>query len=162
MSSKLTQAVNNATGWWHVGKRLGISAEAARIRAWRAGSPVDFDRANFRAIITDVPDDEHVEFLLEVIENMQARHCDHEIDEHCVDLTPQERRVMAFLYDRRGRVCSRDAIFEICWAHKIATDEIPEPKILDVTICKARKKMPDHWRIKSVWGRGYILETQQT
>lgn len=159
MADKLTRSVRNATNWKQVGDCLGISAEAARARAYRAGLSADFDHANFRAIIATVPVDERVDFLLDVVENMQARHSDHEVDNYCPDLKPQERRVMALLYDRRGKICPHDTIFEICWSHKIAMDEIPEPQIVKVIICGLRRKIPGNWRIKNVWGRGYILET---
>ena len=158
MNDKLTEAMRDATSWRQVGDVLGISSEG--VRAHRAKIPANFHDANFAAIIKNVPDDDRVEFLLYVIELMRPDQPNHVVDDMVRGLTPNERRVLICLYEAKGAARSIDQIISVCWAHKIAQDEVPSHKIIAVVICKLRKKLPDDWKIENIWGRGYRLELQ--
>ena len=72
-------------------------------------------------------------------------------------LTAKEFRIIEFLALRKGAVLSKDAFSNQLYG---GIDE-PEPKIIDVFICKLRRKLVDAGAeglsIDTVWGQGYIL-----
>lgn len=69
-------------------------------------------------------------------------------------LTSSEARLFAFLTTRE--VATKAAIMQALYSDR--PDEDPEIKIVDVFICKLRKKVvPFGVDIETVWGRGYTL-----
>lgn len=74
-------------------------------------------------------------------------------------LTASEARVFAHLASRD--VCRKEGILAALYADRI--DEAPEPKIVDVFVCKLRKKVkPFGVEIETVWGQGYRLMDRQS
>jgi two-component system cell cycle response regulator CtrA len=74
-----------------------------------------------------------------------------------VDLTIKEYEMLEFLSLRKGVTLTKTAILTRLYG---GMDE-PEQKIIDVFICKLRKKLAaanngEHY-IKTVWGRGYEM-----
>jgi two-component system cell cycle response regulator CtrA len=74
-----------------------------------------------------------------------------------VYVTPKEYRILELLCQRQGVVLSKEIFLD----HLYAGRDEPETKIIDVFICKLRKKLTDasggkHY-IETVWGRGYML-----
>jgi DNA-binding response OmpR family regulator len=72
-------------------------------------------------------------------------------------LTGNESLLLQRLAEVFPRVLSKEAALE--WMYQFAAEgEEPEIKIIDVFICKARKKLdPIGVRIDTVWGKGYAL-----
>jgi len=71
-------------------------------------------------------------------------------------LTGHEMMLVQRLAEIFPRVLPKDAALE--WMYQISPDKEPEIKIIDVYICKARKKLePIGVRIDTVWGKGYAL-----
>ncbi|WP_317983325.1 winged helix-turn-helix domain-containing protein [Sandaracinobacteroides saxicola] len=73
-----------------------------------------------------------------------------------VPLTAKEFDCLAFLLNRRGVTQTK----EMFLAHLYEGREEPELKIIDVFICKIRKKFADLGAqpfIETVWGRGYVV-----
>lgn len=71
--------------------------------------------------------------------------------------TPREYGVFRLLLDKRGRVASKDVILDRLY--QLDVDDPPEIKIIDVFVCKLRKKLaPLGLKIGTAWGRGYYLE----
>ena len=69
-------------------------------------------------------------------------------------LTPQESRVLGVL--RARSMATKEAVMAALYVD-LGKDEA-EPKIVDVFICKIRKKLkPFGVEIKTVWGQGYSL-----
>lgn len=70
-------------------------------------------------------------------------------------LTVQERRLLAFLF-----ISSRPSKAQIMdHLYRSVGDREPEVKIVDVMICKMRRKLkPLCVDIQTHWGRGYYLE----
>jgi two-component system, cell cycle response regulator CtrA len=71
-------------------------------------------------------------------------------------LTPKEYRMMEILMLRAGKTLSKDELLN----HLYGGADDPELKIIDVMICKLRKKLtaagvPDF--IETVWGRGVTV-----
>lgn len=73
-------------------------------------------------------------------------------------LTGKEMAILELLADRFPRVLSKDAILSLMYQFE---DE-PEIKIIDVFICKLRKKIePIGVRIDTAWGKGYGLAVSE-
>lgn len=71
--------------------------------------------------------------------------------------TVQESRMLAYLLSRHGKLCNRDQLY----AASRSRAEDAEVKIVDVMICKIRAKLlkiDPEWKIRTVWGIGYIAE----
>jgi two-component system cell cycle response regulator CtrA len=80
-----------------------------------------------------------------------------EVEGRTVDLTKKEYKVIELLSLRRGATLNKDAILTYLYN---GIDE-PEHKIIDVFICKLRRKLADATDgenyIQTVRGRGYTL-----
>lgn len=73
-----------------------------------------------------------------------------------VPLTAREFDCLAFLARRRGVTLTK----EMFLAHLYAGRDEPEMKIIDVFICKIRRKLAEAGApgvIETVWGRGYRI-----
>ena len=79
------------------------------------------------------------------------------IDGEQLPLTGKEFRIVEFLALRKGSVLSKTAFL----SHLYGGMDEPEPKIIDVFICKLRRKLEIAGArgvsIDTVWGQGYIL-----
>lgn len=71
-------------------------------------------------------------------------------------LAPAEAKMLAALYNARGRVLSPVQLDEIAPAERVRADE-RHMKHVDVRICRLRKKLCSPEAIKNVWGAGYHL-----
>ena len=74
-----------------------------------------------------------------------------------LDLTAKEFRIIEFLALHKGAALSKDAFLN----HLYGGIDEPEPKIIDVFMCKLRRKLADAGAtgvvIDTIWGQGYIL-----
>ena len=77
-----------------------------------------------------------------------------------LDLTNKEYQMLELLCLRSGRVVSKETFLD----HLYGGIDEPEMKIIDVFICKLRKKISrethDIALIETVWGRGYRVNAQ--
>lgn len=78
-----------------------------------------------------------------------------------VHLTGKEYQMLELLALRRGSVQTKERFLEYLYN---TADREPETKIIDVYICKLRKKLADAKgpEIQTVWGRGYMLPGKHT
>ena len=80
-----------------------------------------------------------------------------EIDGKRVNVTPKEYAILELLCQRQGVVLSKEVFLD----HLYAGRDEPETKIIDVFVCKLRRKLADvsgdKSYIETVWGRGYML-----
>lgn len=85
----------------------------------------------------------------------------HHTSRRDVRFTATESIVIATLASSGGRVLTRRYVYEqLYWDRP--EHAIPDPKILDVLICKVRAKLESYKlpvTIETVWGRGWILRT---
>ena len=86
-----------------------------------------------------------------------------EVDGHRVSLTGREYAILEMLSLRKGMTLTK----EMCLAHLYGGRDGPELKIIDVYICKLRKKLlaagtDASGCIETVWGRGYTLRDPET
>lgn len=71
-------------------------------------------------------------------------------------LTQQETRVFGTLVNRE--VATKDAVMAALYSDRAGAEGEVEPKIVDVFVCKIRKKLkPFGIEIRTVWGQGYAL-----
>ena len=80
-----------------------------------------------------------------------------EVDSQRVHLTGKEYQMLELLSLRKGTTLTKEMFLN----HLYGGMDEPELKIIDVFICKLRKKLAaatggDHY-IETVWGRGYVL-----
>jgi two-component system, cell cycle response regulator CtrA len=80
-----------------------------------------------------------------------------EVNGQCVPLTSKEYQLLELLSLSKGATLSKEMILN----HVYGGIDEPELKIIDVYICKLRKKLQaatggQHY-IETVWGRGYVL-----
>ena len=72
-------------------------------------------------------------------------------------LTKHERVMLGAMYNRPGEIITKESFIDIMYGMR-AEAEIPQPKIVDVFICKLRKKLAIHdIPIETVWGVGYRI-----
>ncbi|BAK83742.1 response regulator transcription factor [Komagataeibacter medellinensis] len=78
---------------------------------------------------------------------------------HGVHLTGKEYMILELLLLRKGMVLTKDAFLN----HLYGGMDEPEMKIIDVFICKLRKKLQSAGTghlITTVWGQGYVLRDE--
>ena len=80
-----------------------------------------------------------------------------EVDGHPVHLTGKEYQILELLSLRKGTTLTKEMFLN----HLYGGMDEPELKIIDVFICKLRKKLSHACGgenyIETVWGRGYVL-----
>jgi two-component system cell cycle response regulator CtrA len=91
-----------------------------------------------------------------MVVNMDARSV--EIDGRRLHVTGKEYSILELLSLRKGTTLTKEMFLD----HLYGGIDEPELKIIDVFICKLRKKIAaltggDHY-IETVWGRGYVLK----
>ena len=91
----------------------------------------------------------------EIAVNLDAKTV--EVDGHRVHLTGKEYQMLELLSLRKGTTLTKEMFLN----HLYGGMDEPELKIIDVFICKLRKKLATaaggkHY-IETVWGRGYVL-----
>ena len=79
------------------------------------------------------------------------------VDDRPVHLTAKEYGILELLSMRKGTTMTKEMILD----HLYGGMDEPELKIIDVFVCKLRKKLAqatggNHY-IETVWGRGYVL-----
>ena len=79
------------------------------------------------------------------------------IEDQQVHLTGKEYAILELLSLRKGTTLTKEMFLN----HLYGGMDEPELKIIDVFVCKLRKKLAyasggDHY-IETVWGRGYVL-----
>jgi two-component system cell cycle response regulator CtrA len=81
-----------------------------------------------------------------------------EVDGKSVQLTNKEYAILELLVMRKGTVITKEMFLN----HLYGGVEEPAMKIVDVFVCKLRKKLADKAGgtnyIETVWGRGYMLK----
>ena len=79
------------------------------------------------------------------------------VDNQPVHLTGKEYAILELLTLQKGTIVTREMLLN----HLYGGMDEPDLKIIDVFVCKLRKKLAqatggDHY-IETVWGRGYML-----
>ena len=92
----------------------------------------------------------------DLIVNLEARNV--ELHGQKLHLTAKEYQILALLALRIGSTLTKEAFLNHLYG---GLDDEPEAKIIDVFICKLRKKLANasggQDYIETIWGRGYAL-----
>src|ERR1700739_3076717 len=84
------------------------------------------------------------------------------VDDQPVHLTGKEYGILELLSLRKGTTLTKEMFLD----HLYGGMDEPELKIIDVFVCKLRKKLAQATGgenyIETVWGRGYVLRDQPT
>jgi two-component system cell cycle response regulator CtrA len=87
--------------------------------------------------------------------NLDAKSVD--VDGQSVHLTGKEYQILELLSLRKGTTLTKEMFLN----HLYGGMDEPELKIIDVFICKLRKKLAEatggETYIETVWGRGYVM-----
>ena len=87
--------------------------------------------------------------------NLESRTVD--VDSKPLHLTGKEYGILELLSLRKGTTLTKEMFLN----HLYGGMDEPEPKIIDVFVCKLRKKLSNAAKgenyIETVWGRGYVL-----
>jgi two-component system cell cycle response regulator CtrA len=68
-------------------------------------------------------------------------------------LTRMEARLMRALAEKPDRLVTKGALMDAMYFDRA---QEPEPKIVDVLVCRIRRKLKGSaWAIETVWGQGY-------
>lgn len=85
-----------------------------------------------------------------------------EVDSVPLHLTSKEYAILELLAMRKGTVLTKEMFLN----HLYGGIDEPELKIIDVFVCKLRKKLSEASGgtnyIETIWGRGYLLKDHQT
>ena len=83
-----------------------------------------------------------------------------EVDGRQLDLTSKEQGILELLCLYMGDILTKEAFLD----HLYDGIDEPSPKIIDVFICKLRKKLSDasggYSYIDTIWGRGYVIHAE--
>lgn len=101
----------------------------------------------------------HAESIIKVGKmtiNLQSRRVD--VDGKALHLTGKEYAILELLCLRKGATLTKDMFLN----HLYGGMDEPELKIIDVFVCKLRKKLMDaldgECYIETIWGRGYTIK----
>jgi two-component system cell cycle response regulator CtrA len=110
--------------------------------------------------IEDVIGQSHAESIIrtgKLVVNLDTRVVSLSVDGRPVHLTGKEFAILELLSLRKGTILTK----EMFLSHLYSGGDEPEAKIIDVFICKLRKKLAEATGgsnyIETVWGRGYVL-----
>ena len=141
----------------------GTSRPQAKVKGFGLGADdflsKPFDKAELtariQAIIRRSKGFSHSEIRVgKLVLNLDSRNAT--VDDQRIHLTSKEYSILELLVLRRGFVLTKEAFLN----HLYGGIDEPEIKIIDVFICKLRKKMAQAGvgnMIATVWGRGYML-----
>ena len=143
----------------------GLSAPNEKIKGFGFGADdyltKPFDRGEFIARIQAIVrrSKGHAESLIRtgrLTVNLERRSV--EIDNQPIHLTAKEYGIIELLSLRKGTTLTKEMFLNHLYGGIVE----PEPKIIDVFVCKLRKKISlatgDDNYIHTVWGRGYVLK----
>jgi two-component system cell cycle response regulator CtrA len=81
------------------------------------------------------------------------------IDDQIVRLSRKPQEILEILARRKGKLVSRETLFNLLYGTEL---HVPEPKILDVFMCKLRKSLQVAGAggryIRCEWTRGYVID----
>lgn len=135
-------------------EEYGLSRNAVRSRLYRRGlNSTREEYQELRDTVSTMKPQDAVAFLLDCIEILTSVEKAPEIYE---GMTKLESRIYNRLLISEGNLVTREQLYTAMYFDRHA-DEYPAVKIMDVKICKLRKKLPANNTIETVWGLGWRL-----
>lgn len=112
-----------------------------------------------RETVAALPADERLEYALACWEMLTGQDEAPTRIVNGVKLTPREATLLALLKSRAGRIVSAGSIMAVFDAN--SADANSSPGSVKAHVCYLRKKVAGEFRIRTVWGHGYVLEAVQ-
>ena len=143
-----------------IGAEFGMSRFAVMRKAKTLGIEVKGSQipkvASIERAVADMSTSEAVDFLLELIRQLVPALEEDQVLKVCHHgFTATEAQVLVMVFG--GRFMPKETIYDAIYGTR-ASGELVNPKIIDVMICKIRKKIKEKgWDavVKTTWGRGY-------
>jgi hypothetical protein len=144
-------------------KRFDTTVEAIRgvlARRGLGGKQVREPKlTDHRRIVQDMKPLDAVEYLLGVIEEYVPEKYTPEPEVPFEGGGPSVRRSFRFMLKHEGKDVTKKALYDALYWDILTTREMPQPKIVDVWICKLRAKLKGtEYSIKTIHGEGFRLE----
>lgn len=114
---------------------------------------------DYRRMIEDLSSEDSIELLLMILETDKRENHKEEMELVVLGLTVKERMIVNLLKKHTGTPVTKQRIYDHIYSDRLFSDQSPEIKIIDVYICKIRKKIAPS-RIETIWGFGYIWPEQ--
>ena len=151
-----------AQGWslTDIAEETGKSKAAVRQILARRSLNVTRDaqrKRNFQAEIASMKPMDAVYHLLEALDVLCAMEIE-PLDKWAEVMTRSEAVIMSTLERNAPNAVTKSALYDRLYGLRADCD-LPATKILDVLVCKVRKKLPEGYQIETVWGKGYRLKT---
>lgn len=143
-----------------IGAEVGMSRSVVMRKAKALGIEVNGSRipkiASIERAVADMNASEAVGFLLELIRQLVPALEEDEVLKVCRHgFTATEAQVLIMVFGER--LVAKEGIYNALYGSR-ASGELVDQKIIDVMICKIRKKIKEKgWDavVKTTWGRGY-------
>lgn len=160
--NELREMVEDGDTISEIAATLGITYNAVRGRLRRAKLKVTQQSCvTIRMRVDKMKPLDAVEYLLGVVEEYSSVSPigDHEVDSWRRGFTASERRLLIALVDAGETGLTKDSCYTALYFDVVDADSLPQLKIVDVFLCKARSKIPANvGSILTDWGRGYRFE----
>jgi DNA-binding response OmpR family regulator len=102
--------------------------------------------------------DDALAYALDMLDQFSALHFGGAFPLDSVDVRGQRRKLLELLYQNKGKPVSKDRLYTAITHDKADADELQEPQIVKVQICKLRPKLKGTpYVIRTIWGMGYQL-----
>ena len=143
-----------------IGRELGYGRQVVMRKAKALGIEVYGSRipkvASIEKAVAEMGAQEAVEFLLELVKLLVPALEEDSVLKVCRHgFTATEAQVLLMVFNER--FMPKETIYDaLYWSR--AAEDLVEPKIIDVMICKIRKKIKEKgWDavVHTTWGRGY-------
>lgn len=143
-------------------RMMGVSR--ATIRRWEIKTGIKLARytgiwRSYYELVENMKPQEAIEFLIELhtlrdqVNDVEDRNTINELG-----LTFHEARIFQKLLKHKDKAVSRERLYNALYFDRIAADDHPDIKIIDVFVCKIRQKLAgSSYEIKTHWGFGYSI-----
>lgn len=143
-----------------IGERIGLTKRAVYWYAAAGGVEArngkNWPRVSLREAVQDMRLPDALEFVIEAYEAIAGADADEIEYGRMLGLTGGEAVVFGFLLKRAGRSVPRRALHDAL--DHARGGEVKSEKLLDVYICKIRRKLAGRWAIHTIWGFGFRME----
>jgi len=158
--AELRQRVADGLSATAIGRELGYGRNTIMRRAKALGIEVHGSRipkiASIERAVADMGARDAVEFLLELVRQLVPALEEDRVMKVCRQgFTATEAQILLMVFD--DRFMPKEVIYDAIYGSR-SSGELINPKIIDVMICKIRKKMKEKgWDavVHTTWGRGY-------
>lgn len=157
----MREMVNEGKSKWEIAETLRLPYDTVRARLKRLNLVADRQeiKMNYRKEVADMKPIDAVEYLLQILEEFQPeKNVGEDMPTELVQLPNSELRLVQTMLNNFGKLCTKDMLYNALYWDVANSDKLPHPKIIDVLVCKIRRKLdPYGYVIITAWGKGYMM-----